>query len=106
MAGRRLDRKRERFPPWREALARLHNPETKGRFSSPLSPHYRRLAYDELLAQQLAMAQRKPERRKEPRPQGPRPATRRRRSGADLPFAFTGADHWPKSAPTWARASG
>ena len=54
------------------------------------SLHYRRLAYDELLAQQLAMAQRKAERRKEP-------AARIMASDAaekiqaDLPFTFTGA---------------
>jgi ATP-dependent DNA helicase RecG len=81
--------KQERFPAWREALARLHAPETEADLS-PTSPHYRRLAYDELLAQQLAMAQRKAERRKEP-------AARIAASDtaamirADLPFAFTSA---------------
>ncbi len=80
---------RERFPSWREALARLHAPEGDGDLS-PLAPHMRRLAYDELLAQQLAMAQRKAERRKEPAakiaPSEVAAAIR-----ADLPFAFTGA---------------
>src|SRR6185312_13146989 len=57
--------RRERFPGWREALERLHNPDAEADLS-PASPHYRRLAYDELLAQQLAMAQRKAERRREP----------------------------------------
>ena len=81
--------KQERFPPWREALARLHNPETEADLA-PTSPHLRRLADDELLAQQLAMAQRKAERRKEP-------AARiaagdiAQKIRADLPFAFTGA---------------
>ncbi|HZZ67015.1 MAG TPA: ATP-dependent DNA helicase RecG [Phenylobacterium sp.] len=81
--------KQERFPAWREALARLHNPESEADLS-PTSPHLRRLAYDELLAQQLAMAQRKAERRKEP-------AARiaagdiAQKIRADLPFAFTGA---------------
>jgi ATP-dependent DNA helicase RecG len=81
--------KQERFPPWREALARLHNPETEADLA-PTSPHYRRLAYDELLAQQLAMAQRKAERRREPAVKiaaGDIAAKIR----ADLPFAFTGA---------------
>ena len=80
---------RERFPAWREALARLHNPETEADLA-PTSPHYRRLAYDELLAQQLAMAQRKAERRKEPaaRIAASDVAAKVR---ADLPFAFTGA---------------
>ena len=80
---------RERFPAWREALARLHSPETEADLS-PLSPHHRRLAYDELLAQQLAMAQRKAERRKEP---AARIAASdiAARIQADLPFTFTGA---------------
>jgi ATP-dependent DNA helicase RecG len=80
---------RERFPGWREALARLHGPESEADVS-PLAPHQRRLAFDELLAQQLAMAQRRAERRREP-------GARIEASGiadqirADLPFAFTGA---------------
>ena len=80
---------RERFPAWRAALAQLHNPQTEADVA-PTSPHYRRLAYDELLAQQLAMAQRKAARRKEPaaRITASDAAARVR---ADLPFAFTGA---------------
>jgi ATP-dependent DNA helicase RecG len=80
---------RERFPSWREALSLMHNPESDADLS-PLSPHRRRLAYDELLAHQLAMAQRKAARRREP-------AARIAAGGlagrirADLPFAFTGA---------------
>lgn len=80
---------RERFPSWREALDRLHHPQSEADLS-PLSPHRRRLAYDELLAHQLAMAQRKAARRREP-------AARIVAGGlagriqADLPFAFTGA---------------
>jgi ATP-dependent DNA helicase RecG len=80
---------RERFPAWRAALARLHSPETEADLS-PTSPHLRRLAYDELLAQQLAMAQRKAERRKEPAARIPASAAADR-IRADLPFAFTGA---------------
>ena len=80
---------RERFPPWREALARLHGPETEADLS-PLTPHRRRLAYDELLAHQLAMAQRKAARRREPAARIPAsPVSDKVR--ADLPFAFTGA---------------
>jgi len=80
---------REGLPPWREALNRLHHPTGEADLS-PLSRHRRRLAYDELLAHQLAMAQRKAERRREPAPKIPagRTAARLR---ADLPFAFTGA---------------
>jgi ATP-dependent DNA helicase RecG len=80
---------RERFPAWREALVRLHEPHSEADLS-PLSPHLRRLAYDELLAQQLAMAQRKAERRKEPAAKvaASELAAKIR---ADLPFAFTSA---------------
>jgi ATP-dependent DNA helicase RecG len=79
----------ERFPAWREALERLHHPQGQADLSL-LAPHRRRLAYDELLAHQLAMAQRKAARRREP-------AARITPGGlaahirADLPFAFTEA---------------
>ncbi|MBP6876522.1 MAG: ATP-dependent DNA helicase RecG [Phenylobacterium sp.] len=56
---------RERFPSWREALALLHTPQSEADLA-PQTPHIQRLAYDELLAHQLAMAQRKTERRAEP----------------------------------------
>ncbi len=80
---------REKFPSWREALALAHAPTSEADLA-PLTPHARRLAYDELLAHQLAMAQRKAERRSEP-------ASPIKASGlaqkvrADLPFALTGA---------------
>lgn len=80
---------REQLPPWREAIARLHEPQGEAELS-PLSRHYRRLAYDELLAQQLAMAQRRAERRREPAVSIPASETAERIRG-DLPFAFTGA---------------
>ena len=80
---------RERFPGWRDALARMHAPEGEADLS-PLSAHMRRLAYDELLAHQLAMAQRKAARRREA---AARIAASEvaARVQADLPFAFTGA---------------
>ncbi|WP_309604025.1 ATP-dependent DNA helicase RecG [Phenylobacterium sp.] len=80
---------RERFPTFRVALARLHTPQIEADLS-PTSPHYRRLAYDELLAQQLAMAQRRSERRREP---AAKVVTSdiAQRIRADLPFQFTGA---------------
>lgn len=80
---------RERFPAWRAALQRLHEPESEADLS-PLGVHQRRLAYDELLAQQLAMAQRKAERRREP---AARVAASEiaERIQADLPFRLTGA---------------
>ncbi len=56
---------REGLPPWREALEAYHNPETEADLS-PLSPARRRLAFDELLAHQLALAQRKAARRTHP----------------------------------------
>jgi len=79
----------EKFPGWREAIGRLHSPLGEADLS-PQSPHRRRLAYDELLAHQLAMAQRKAARRKEPagRIQSGRLAEHIR---TDLPFRFTGA---------------
>lgn len=81
--------RRERFPTWREALGRLHAPQSEADLS-PLSLHRRRLAYDELLAHQLAMAQRKAARRREPAPRiGASDLARR--IEADLPFAFSGA---------------
>ena len=80
---------RERLPTWRQALARLHHPEREADLV-PTSPHYRRLAYDELLAQQLAMAQRKAERRREPATRI-QPSEVAARIQASLPFAFTGA---------------
>jgi len=80
---------RERLPAWRAALERLHNPETEADVA-PTSAHYRRLAYDELLAQQLAMAQRKAERRREPAARIAASAAAGK-VRADLPFTFTGA---------------
>ena len=80
---------RERFPAWREALGRMHAPEGEADLS-PLTPHMRRLAYDELLAHQLAMAQRKAARRREPAARIAASAVATQVQ-ADLPFAFTGA---------------
>lgn len=82
-------RTREGFPAWREALARLHAPHTEADLS-PLSTCRRRLAYDELLAHQLAMAQRKAGRRAEPASEIP-PSQLARQIEAALPFALTGA---------------
>ena len=59
--------KREGFMGWREALEAYHNPKGEADLS-PLSPHRRRLAFDELLAHQLALAQRKAARRAYPAP--------------------------------------
>lgn len=80
---------RERLPSWREALARLHSPRGEADLS-PEAPHRRRLAYDELLAHQLAMAQRKAERRAEPAPSISASGLAAALEAA-LPFALTGA---------------
>ena len=58
---------REKLPGWREALVQLHNPQGEADVS-PLARPRRRLAYDELLAHQLALAQRKMARRSHPAP--------------------------------------
>jgi ATP-dependent DNA helicase RecG len=52
---------------WREALTRLHDPKTPDDLTLE-APHRMRLAYDELLAHQMAMAQRKAARRRDPAP--------------------------------------
>ena len=80
---------REGFPDWREALEALHAPKTDAD-TSLQAPHRRRLAYDELFAHQLAMAQRKAARRREPGPViGAGPSAERIQ--AALPFRLTGS---------------
>lgn len=79
---------RERFPSWREALERLHSPLGEADLS-PQSPARRRLAYDELLAHQLALAIRRADRRRFPA--APIPAGQlSNRLEAALPFKLTG----------------
>ena len=80
---------REGWPGWRSALERLHAPATPADLS-PDAPARRRLAYDELFAHQMAMAQRKLEKRAEPAAVIPHSDL----SGslrAALPYALTGA---------------
>jgi ATP-dependent DNA helicase RecG len=48
-------RARQGWPAWREALAQTHAPTTDGDLA-PLAPARARLAFDELLANQLALA--------------------------------------------------
>ena len=81
--------RQEQFPAWRAAMERLHNPQSEADLSL-LSPHRRRLAFDELLAHQLAMAQRKAARRREPAARVAASETAEK-IRADLPFRFTGA---------------
>ena len=80
---------RERFPSWREALERLHSPASDADLS-PLEPYRRRLAYDELFAHQLAMAQRKASRKAQPAPVLPAGPLADAIEAA-LPFKLTGA---------------
>ncbi len=80
---------REGFPNWRAALERFHNPQSDADLS-PLSAHRRRLAFDELLAHQLALAQRKAARRSQPAPVIPA-GTMADRIEAALPWKLTGA---------------
>jgi ATP-dependent DNA helicase RecG len=80
---------REAWPGWREAFAAAHNPAGEADVHL-LSPHRRRLAYDELLAHQLALAQRKASRRAQPAPRiGPSPLADDAEKA--LPFRLTGA---------------
>jgi ATP-dependent DNA helicase RecG len=81
--------RQENFPGWQAALARLHTPQNEADLL-PGARHQRRLAYDELLAHQLAMAQRKAARRADPAPKLV-PGDIAPRIEADLPFALTGA---------------
>ncbi|MDB5431207.1 MAG: box helicase domain protein [Caulobacter sp.] len=80
---------RERFPGWHAAIAALHNPGGEGDLA-PQASARRRLAYDELLAHQLALAQRKAARKAEPSPPIP-PGDLADRAEAALPYKLTGA---------------
>ena len=80
---------RQGWPSWREALLALHAPTDEADLS-PLAPARARLAFDELLAHQLAMASRKRARRDEPAPAIPRSHLSERVEAA-LPYRLTGA---------------
>ena len=82
--------KREAWPGWRAALGEAHRPADQDGLS-PESPARRRLAYDELLANQLALALvRRRLKGAAGRPFAPDGGMRRRLL-ATLPFALTGA---------------
>jgi ATP-dependent DNA helicase RecG len=80
---------REGYPPWRAALEALHNPTSEADLSPTALPR-QRLAYDELFAHQLAMAQRKAARKAQP---AVAIAASRLASDVEaaLPFRLTGA---------------
>ncbi len=80
---------RQRWPSWRDALRALHAPQSLGDVSSGSSAR-RRLAYDELLAHQLALAERKRDQRRQPAFVIPT-SDRALRARAALPFPLTSA---------------
>ena len=80
---------RQGWPGWRAALEQLHAPQDDADLS-PLAPARARLAFDELLAHQLAMAARKRARGDEPAPAIPA-ADLSARAEAALPYRLTGA---------------
>ncbi|MDQ0463158.1 ATP-dependent DNA helicase RecG [Caulobacter ginsengisoli] len=80
---------REQWPSWRQAMEALHNPVSDADLS-PLARPRRRLAYDELLAHQLALAQRKAARRSTPGPIIPAGVLADKVQAA-LPYRLTGA---------------
>lgn len=77
------------WPAWRGALIALHRPVSQADLL-PMAPVRQRLAFDELLAHQLAMARRKVLRRAEPA-EPVRQGTWSNKLQADLPFQLTGA---------------
>ena len=80
---------REGFSSWKIALDTFHAPKSDADLS-PQTRHRRRLAYDELFAHQLAMAQRKADRRAQPAPAILASPLATRAESA-LPFSLTGA---------------
>jgi ATP-dependent DNA helicase RecG len=81
--------KRNGWASWRDSLKTLHGPISAADFDLA-APARRRLAFDELLAHHLAMAQRKAARRASPAPAIPHVAATDRLI-ASLPFKLTGA---------------
>ena len=80
---------RQGWPGWRDALAALHAPASAADLESGTAVR-RRLAFDELLAHQLAMKKRKAVRERQPAPAIPASGLADRVQAA-LPFALTGA---------------
>ena len=78
---------REGLPSWKGALEKLHAPATEADLS-PAAPDRRRLAYDELLAHQLALGRRRSARKAQPAPVIRTGETAERLLAA-LPFTLT-----------------
>jgi ATP-dependent DNA helicase RecG len=79
-----------RWPDWKEALEAAHAPESEGDFSA-FTPSRQRLAYDEMLANQLALALVRANHRKKPGRRLQGDGRLRRLVGERLPFKLTGA---------------
>ncbi len=78
------------WPSMTDALARLHKPDDAADLS-PASPAWQRLAYDELLAQQLALALVRHSAKSQPGRSLAGDGRVRERLRAALPFALTGS---------------
>jgi ATP-dependent DNA helicase RecG len=76
------------FPAWRDALCALHAPQSAAAVA-PSSPARQRLSYDELLANQLAMALVRRARKKQMGRAFPADPAMRERARAALPFGLT-----------------
>ncbi len=80
----------QRWTGWREALRTLHRPDGPGA-TAPSSPARQRLAFDELLANQLTLALVRAARRKAPGRILKGDGELRRKAAANLPFKLTDA---------------
>ncbi|MDB5477512.1 MAG: ATP-dependent helicase RecG, partial [Alphaproteobacteria bacterium] len=78
----------QKFPAWPEALQEIHVPKTMEALS-PLHPARRRLAYDEILAHQLALAIIRQQQKDDPSPPILPDAARMAQAMASLPFQLT-----------------
>ncbi|WP_018631734.1 ATP-dependent DNA helicase RecG [Neomegalonema perideroedes] len=82
---------RENWPGWLEAVTSLHQPKSRADLD-PLSPARRRLAYDEMLSHQLALALMRAQMRQKRRGySNPGDGSLRAKVWAALPFGPTGA---------------
>jgi ATP-dependent DNA helicase RecG len=87
-------RERQRFPAFAEALRALHRPDEAGALAEEAlqtSPARRRLAYDELLASQLALALVRSRMRRQPGRSNAGDGTLVAKIAKALPFGLTGA---------------
>ena len=80
---------KRKWPTWHDALTKVHSPENEADLQ-PESPARERLAYDELLAHQMALARRKANRQATPAPVI-RPGEASHKLLDALPFKLTGA---------------